>query len=339
MYILFEKYALKLLTDDTEILSQIFALFPGRIMDAEFADDSLSVLICSVNRTKDDYDEAFSRHSFDGDRINVSHGVDIRYDMTSCDVSFIISDTAIAEFPADDVFSAKIYLCPYNNTQPDLSGRRIRPDADSFFYPLMVEWFKRLDACMMHCGAVVANGKAVVFSGPPGSGKSTHVLRMLLKGFDFIADDLAILASDSGKIKMMPFREVANVNKHSMERFPELSFLANSFLRGDGKYTVDISKNFSKSACRNADPGLFIRLHPESASWLKKTPMERIFDNMHSMAWFMGRRRDSVNHFWLLSEWLSSSVHFDVSQGYLAERLDDLVEIIQDITAKDPASV
>jgi HPr kinase/phosphorylase len=41
----------------------------------------------------------------------------------------------------------------------------------------------------MHGSCVARNGNAVLVLGPPGSGKSDLVLRLLARGFDLVADD------------------------------------------------------------------------------------------------------------------------------------------------------
>jgi HPr kinase/phosphorylase len=46
----------------------------------------------------------------------------------------------------------------------------------------------------MHGSCVARNGNAVLVLGPPGSGKSDLVLRLLARGFDLVADDQVDIA-------------------------------------------------------------------------------------------------------------------------------------------------
>ena len=42
---------------------------------------------------------------------------------------------------------------------------------------------------IIHASCAARNGNGVLLSGPPGSGKSDLLLRLLDRGFDFVADD------------------------------------------------------------------------------------------------------------------------------------------------------
>jgi hypothetical protein len=44
------------------------------------------------------------------------------------------------------------------------------------------------------------------------------------------------------------------------------------------------------------------------------------------MAWFASRADANERHFWLLTDWLLACEHHDLSQGYLAEHLDVLLD-------------
>jgi HPr kinase/phosphorylase len=48
----------------------------------------------------------------------------------------------------------------------------------------------------MHGSCVSRNGEAVLLVGPPGSGKSDLVLRLLARGFDLVADDQVDIRDD-----------------------------------------------------------------------------------------------------------------------------------------------
>jgi serine kinase of HPr protein (carbohydrate metabolism regulator) len=58
----------------------------------------------------------------------------------------------------------------------------------------------RLSAETLHASTVASNGRAVVISGPSGSGKSDLALRMFDRGFGLVSDDQTILRRDGDRL-------------------------------------------------------------------------------------------------------------------------------------------
>jgi serine kinase of HPr protein (carbohydrate metabolism regulator) len=54
----------------------------------------------------------------------------------------------------------------------------------------------RLSAETIHASTVASNGRAVLITGPSGSGKSDLALRMLERGFTLVSDDQTIVRKD-----------------------------------------------------------------------------------------------------------------------------------------------
>ena len=58
----------------------------------------------------------------------------------------------------------------------------------------------RLSSETLHASTVALDGRAVMISGPSGSGKSDLALRLLDRGFILVSDDQTIVRKDSGRV-------------------------------------------------------------------------------------------------------------------------------------------
>jgi serine kinase of HPr protein (carbohydrate metabolism regulator) len=58
----------------------------------------------------------------------------------------------------------------------------------------------RLSSENLHSSTVALDGRAVLISGPSGSGKSDLALRMLDRGFTLVSDDRTIVRKQGGKL-------------------------------------------------------------------------------------------------------------------------------------------
>ena len=286
------------------------------------------LLTCNIERDDSYYYQLQERIDFNGPQVDVSTGVTINYAFEGPLTWLKVTHTAIIAFDNRTPANCKVWLAP--SSLPAGPGQDPRkPCPEAFFYPLLAEWLRSVDACLVHCGAVMINGRAIILSGPPGSGKSTHVLRMLLAGADFLADDLAILHQDNGDSYFYPLREVANVHVGSIQAFPELSFIKDAPCRGDGKFMVNIPHFFNSVAVNRAPAGVLLRLYPDPEAWISHCPKEQYLDNIHRMAWFASRPEGNKAHFWLLTDWLMNCEQLSVSQGYLGRHMDTLIKCLR----------
>ncbi|MBB5786205.1 hypothetical protein [Jiangella mangrovi] len=57
---------------------------------------------------------------------------------------------------------------------------------------------ERSPRLLLHAGAVARDGRAVLFPGESGTGKSTMVAACLRRGFDYLSDELVAVETDTG---------------------------------------------------------------------------------------------------------------------------------------------
>jgi serine kinase of HPr protein (carbohydrate metabolism regulator) len=67
----------------------------------------------------------------------------------------------------------------------------------------------RLSAETLHASTVAADGRAVLITGPSGSGKSDLALRLLDRGFSLVSDDQTVVKRDGDKLLASPPLSIA----------------------------------------------------------------------------------------------------------------------------------
>ena len=67
----------------------------------------------------------------------------------------------------------------------------------------------RLSAETLHASTVASEGRAVLITGPSGSGKSDLALRMLDRGFTLVSDDQTVVKRDGDRLLASPPPNIA----------------------------------------------------------------------------------------------------------------------------------
>lgn len=86
----------------------------------------------------------------------------------------------------------------------------------------LLELLKRHSLFGIHAAGAARDGRAVLFAGTSGSGKSTVALALLLAGWSFLGDDLAFLRSTDGEIELLAFPDEIDASAATIRLFPEL---------------------------------------------------------------------------------------------------------------------
>ena len=77
------------------------------------------------------------------------------------------------------------------------------------------------DYLFLHAGAAARNGRALLLPGPPEAGKSSLVLALLQRGFDYLSDDVGAIDPVTGRV--YPFQKRIGVRESTIVRyFPDL---------------------------------------------------------------------------------------------------------------------
>lgn len=75
-----------------------------------------------------------------------------------------------------------------------------------------------IDFVLLHSGAVAKDGAGIILPGSSRSGKSSLTMTLLLRGYDYLSDEIAVIATSTGKV--CPFPKPLSCRDISL--FPEL---------------------------------------------------------------------------------------------------------------------
>ena len=67
----------------------------------------------------------------------------------------------------------------------------------------------RISAETLHASTVASDGRAVLITGPSGSGKSDLALRLIDRGFALVSDDRTVVKRDGERLLAMPAPNIA----------------------------------------------------------------------------------------------------------------------------------
>ncbi|MBN1505283.1 MAG: hypothetical protein JW955_00470 [Sedimentisphaerales bacterium] len=98
---------------------------------------------------------------------------------------------------------------------------------------------------VVHAGGVARHGRCQVWTGPSGIGKTTRVLDLVSRGWDYYGDDVLVLGRDErGAWHVFPYSRTARVTSETCSRFTQLASLADGKRTSD-KYVFDVDRLFA----------------------------------------------------------------------------------------------
>lgn len=148
------------------------------------------------------FDSQFATKDY---RIKFVDELDSDREIYSCFIDGINLD---AKFTIDnDNRECTVLLDPEHDKQ---TKKRIMQRMVKFVF---LRLFQLKKAIFLHCACVEKDGKAVIISGNPCSGKTVTMLNLLSKGFNYITNDFLIIDYVDGKLKFLPSAKYIGIRK------------------------------------------------------------------------------------------------------------------------------
>lgn len=123
-----------------------------------------------------------------------------------------------------------------------------------FFTIPLIEVMKRKGRFPLHAGCVAREGRGVLLAGPSGSGKSTLTASLVADGWDFLSDDMVLVARQAGETSAWGFSDEIDCSDDTAGMFAELRHLVGRpTLAGRDKHPVHVEETFGVlpvPACR-----------------------------------------------------------------------------------------
>ena len=132
-------------------------------------------------------------------------------------------------------------------------------DSPKFFSLLgltLTETLKYLGLYFLHGACVFGNGRAYLFSGSSGAGKTTAAFNLVRQGFQFVNDDSLFFSEKKGEIVVSPYYRNFNVDKSIVIRCPEISDTKElkDSKRGCARMRVDMLRIYPDSFVQSLTP-------------------------------------------------------------------------------------
>jgi hypothetical protein len=167
--------------------------------------------------------------------------------------------------------SSMISLNLAKNEAEGFFDRKFSEDLSKFFSLLgftITEILKYQGLYFLHGACVYGCGRAYLFSGSSGTGKTTAAFNLVRQGFQFVADDSLFFSLRRGEIVVTPYYTNFHVDKSIVIRCPEISGAKElkDSPRGFTRMRVDMSRTYPGSFVSSLMPEriIFPRISP---SW------------------------------------------------------------------------
>ena len=156
-----------------------------------------------------------------------------------------------------------ISLDPVKGEAKGFIHREISQDADTFYSlvgSLLIETFKYEGLYFLHGACVYGNGKAYLFTGDSGAGKTTAAFSLVRQGFQYVSDDSLFFSERKRHIAVSPLYTHFHADENLGNRFPEISGgkKLQNFQEGIRKVRVNMSELYPDSFVPSLIPDYII---------------------------------------------------------------------------------
>ncbi len=190
------------------------------------------------------------------------------------------------------------------------------------------------ESTAIHGGTVVINGKAIIFTGERGAGKSTLTTALVKKGYNFVADDVAALSFDN-KIVIEPGFPY---HKLCFDALENMCYVKESYpyfhVDGKIKYIVPDFHGFSKekfplTAICELDMGEVDNVRVEEIRGVEK--LNKIIKNIYRNEYIGSMEGMTPKYFKNCIEIAQKAKFYRITRPRDKYTVDDQIEIIEEI--------
>lgn len=179
----------------------------------------------------------------------------------------------------------------------------------------------------LHAGCVARGGRAVIFPGHSGSGKTTACLNLACRGFDFLAEDRVFVRPGDGGVRLLAYPRDMAVTRETLALLPALREKAGSGDFATRKLRVPASALFPGRAASTAAPGLIVfpKVVNAESSRLTPVPAALALRRLLPSSLLASHPEVSARHFQALSALAGASRAYDASLGRDLAAMPDLI--------------
>ncbi|MDD5706630.1 MAG: hypothetical protein PHR35_11965 [Kiritimatiellae bacterium] len=192
---------------------------------------------------------------------------------------------------------------------------------------LLLEMLRGQGLFWLHAGCVSHDGRAVLFTGHTGSGKTTACLNLAVNGFDFLAEDRIFVRSDGSGVTLLGYPRDMAVTPETLALLPALRERVGAVTFTARKLRLPAAALFHGNRPTSAIPGLilFPRITEAARTTFQSLPPTQTLCRLLPNSLLASQPDVSTRHFSALSSLARSSRAYELLLGRDVAALPGLV--------------